>query len=566
MAATATKSKGSRGRPLKAELEAENARLRDVVARRVGDRVGRAIGSSFGSAMMGRGGHYSAAAPSRLRKDYRRALGSADALLGDDRLAVVAFSRNLWLVSPEYRGIIHGIVRRVVGEGVMPVGKTPGARRVAEAFIAWAQDGKGADARGLMGWGKMQRTVLTAKLVAGDVLAVRTARGAGAVERSIQLVETERLMNPDGTRGVSPDGRVVDGVERDAYGRPTRFHVAPWGPQERTPSMGDPTPVEARHAMLVAHRDRENQTRGVPLMATALDRLADVDEHWTAVNVAAKLAAVLAAVYKTPSTQAAADAVRTGYQRGSQESLSYDGTLTGSGGSVVTDLMGAEPGTIFTIGTEDSLEFKQGAQPGSNLEMYVQNLLRGICGSVGYPIEVAMGDFSRANFAVGRMAYLVADETAQMERDDLNCDFNAPTLAWFAHRAAEIGLVSEADAAEALSGGVWWQGPVMPAPDEMSAAKAAATRIENNLSDLEAETRRRGRDVEDIYTNRAAEVARAAELGITPPTTPGAKVGGEGAAGGASGGGGGGDEKDAPGSTGGQSEAESAGGANNRQG
>lgn len=456
---------------------------------------------------------YEAATSSRLRRDYHTAAsGSADHMAGEAREPLIRFGRYMHRNDEAFRGVVRALVARSVGEGLYPQGQNPTARLASALFWDFAWNGKRADIRRRADFGRLQRLALREVLVAGDILPVRIDVGDGV---AVQMIEAERIgsMARAMIDKTESGARIVDGVELEpGTDADAAYHVTRWDDVTGSSLTWTTERIAATEATLLAVRDEEaGLTRGIPPLASSLDRLAGLREYMASVSMAALIQAMLALVTKSDSPEAMRRATGTG-----TETMTGGGDedIAGGGGNRTTrTVSGMQPGTVFDMPMGSEVEPLSSTQPSATLEMYAQVSLRLACGGAGVPLEQALGDYSKANFSVARMSLSFVEEVVRPLRMLIERDLCAPVYAGFVRRLARRGITL--DIAEAMD--VRWIGPPMPSLDPAAEAMAAATRIAFNLSTLHDELDALNRDYRGTIDQRIREVKEMRENGVPMP-------------------------------------------------
>lgn len=451
---------------------------------------------------------YGAARSSRLRKDYAKSVGSGDFIMERDREKLVRFARNLDMLSPVLRPFATQVVTLVVGSGLRPraSGDSPAQRAIA-LFNAWADDPLRCDLAGRMSFWDYQRFAVREGLIAGDMGVVMTSAGM------LQAVESERIDTPPGKYAARRnDGvdRVVDGVEVDDHGRALRYHVASWTASGSGLST-DYKQIDAAYFALVASRQRASQVRGVPLIASALERLAMSDETQVAVDVAIRVAACFAMVVTSAFPGATRDAIKTG-----------TATRQGNGDNPVDEsrsMYGGDIGAAVFLNPGEEMKTVQGAQPTVGYLDYHRAVMTIIAASIGFPVEAVLLDNSRANFSVSRLAMIQAQNTADPMREELARQLCHPVFRWFTARAVARGELSgNLDELTAVR----WSPPRVRLLDPEKEIRGYLLEIENNLASKADVMEQLGRDFDQVAADRAGERKVEQQLGITPAPMQGA--------------------------------------------
>lgn len=404
---------------------------------------------------------YRAADPSRLRREYRSSLGSGEYVLWRDRENVRDFSRRMYLLSAEFVGFIDRMVEVVLGSGLRPMAQDDAAVKAVEMFERWGEEA--ADARGMEGFEELQRMALRAMLIDGDIGVAPDSR------MGLNFVESERIQSPGGKR--FDNSKIADGVEMDARGRAVAFHVSEYDPSGAM-VMPDTRRVPADRFWFLSRRTRPSATRGLPILATACDRFAGLEEYVDAVQAAAQIHAMFAAVVTSESPQQFRSALATGTE-----------TTTGADGSArVNSLASLAPGTILTLGTNEKIMAMQGSQPTAQFDQFVRAMLNKASAVTGLPLEVAVLDNTRVNFSTARMAQIQADNAAKPMRRQFVRNFCDRVYRWF---VAQMVLRGELRADGGLLR-IEWVTPARQLLDPMKEYQALAFAVGNNLMSHEA--------------------------------------------------------------------------------
>lgn len=449
---------------------------------------------------------------SRLRKDLRAALGSGDYQNWLDREKVMNVSRALDQRSTVYEGFLNRLVDLTIGSGLMPVGNNPVADLAVDAFNAWA--GNSADARKMETFNGLQRHALRAALCDGDILCPLTR------DRTIQLIEADRVVSPAGKRMPTTDH--AEGVDLDVAGAPRAFHIAEYTPGQAGVSTSTTT-VPAEQAVFIACRKRASQTRGMPVLAAGLDRLLGLDQFHDAVDVAAQLQAAMALVVTSKMSQAQLNQLQTGTQ---SAAVSGDGETTGGSGANTRtmNLLGIEPGAMLFLEPDEDAKGIQGTQPSTTFELYVSCVLRLVAAGLGMPVEVALGDFSKANFSVSRMALTQAQNAVRPLREYFRERFCRRIYEWQVKFLVLTGQIKGVKADDPRLYDVKWLAPARVSIEPLVEANANKLEVENNFTTLRDILEAKGQDYDAVLAQRQKEVRDQAQLGITPPTTPGSQT------------------------------------------
>jgi capsid protein len=243
---------------------------------------------------------------------------SADAEIAGDHSKLRDRHRALERDESIASGIFLDFRRAVIGTGLRPQARTKGENATTknEAIEAVLVEGlkRSAAQYGLTD-GQVQELEYQGTLDAGDIL-LRPATTGPDQPVWIEDIESDRLATPPDAMPRDPAGRIVNGVEKDALGRPVAYWVAKRHPGDAMPAntvlgaaaklvpsltaadfdrveIGDP---ERPRCVLVKSRvTRAGQARGVGLLHACLEDLHDLDLLVKASLKRAQVAACLAA-------------------------------------------------------------------------------------------------------------------------------------------------------------------------------------------------------------------------------------------------------------------------------
>lgn len=455
---------------------------------------------------------------SKLRGQFRGAIGSGEYAAYIDREKVRNTCRWLDQRSPIFAGMIDAIVDYAIGHGLKPVGKGTGtpSDEGCRLFSAWMDRLPGGiDIRNLDPGGAWQRMFLRASLVDGDIGGVLVrAMGdpaQGGRDQAVQTIESDLIQSRTGANATPTEDDREGVIVDPATGAPLKYHVVEYdmrgGGLSLTSRGRD---VLASRMIYLAHRRRPSQTRGMSILAVGADRLIGLDEYVDSVEVAAKIQAMFALLIKSKAPEGVRNAMMTGTET----------TTSASGDSVVRNLAEVAAGQIITLAEGEDGQSIQSSQPGPVFDSFCRSLCRMVCAGIRFPYEVAMNDFSGLNFSQARLSVTAAREVGAVLRDRFIRTVLDRLYRW---RIAYLIATGELAGAVGDYTDIMWPSPPRVIVDPVQEANAAKIMIENNMMTLAEWHAEQGRDHDAVLEQRAQEVKRQAELGISPPMTPGAQ-------------------------------------------
>ncbi|MEM1191556.1 MAG: phage portal protein [Pseudomonadota bacterium] len=251
---------------------------------------------------------YEAAEPSRMRKFYRER-GNQNQIVQKHGRALITQTRHLVRNHDLARGALRTMVNNVVGP--QGIGIEPQPRRrdgsIHEEYAALLREAYRdfclkpevthqftmSRLQRAVGWSWFRDGELFGQMVQG----LRADLDHGTrVPFSLEMFECEHV--PWDLENESE--RISQGIERNAWGRPTALHVYrrdPWRTQYM-PLGADTRVIPWDRVLHIASLDHLGQMRGVSEFASVITRLEDIKDYEESERVAAKVAAMLTAYVK----------------------------------------------------------------------------------------------------------------------------------------------------------------------------------------------------------------------------------------------------------------------------
>jgi len=452
---------------------------------------------------------YDAAQPTRLRESARD-YGSGNSVVasGAGRIRVHArhLDRNHDIVVNGFNQMVQNVVGRD-GIGIEPQPRDAKGNIVESLVdqitpllrdfwkrpeVSWCHD-----------FGSAQRLMARTLFRDGEVLyqdligPVPFLDHGTTVPYSIEMIEPDLLpldLN-DSIRNI------IQGVERNAWGRPVAYHLYKQHPGDPNVLMPEIKRVSAdfmHHAKMV---DRIGQVRGVSMLASVLTRLDDLKDYEESERVAAKIAASMAAFIIKGAPQ----------DYGSVEDQKPSGRrMKFQPGMVFDDLVQGE-----SVGTVDT------NRPNPNLETYRNGQLRAVAGGMRVSFSSLAKNYNGTYSAqrqelveqYGAYGVLAYEVIAQIVR---------PIYERFIQAAIASGeLVIPAGVSRTTITDAMYMPPVMPWINPVHEATGLRMMIRAGIRSLTSVISERGGRMYDTLEEIRNERAWANELGITLDSDPG---------------------------------------------
>jgi lambda family phage portal protein len=246
---------------------------------------------------------YEAAESTHLRKQSRE-MGSGNAIVSMSGVAMRNQARHLDRNHDIISGGLSSVIQNIIGPSGINVVPQPRDREgnVVESVVdqimpLYQEWSKRPEVTGMHDLAGCQRLVGRTWLRDGEAFA-QELRGivpylehATAVPFSLELMEPDLVpLDLD-----DPARRILQGIERNAWGRPVGFHVYKQHPNDANFFLPETKRVPAdliRHLRMV---DRIGQVRGVSILASTFTRIEDLKDYEESERIAAKIAASMAA-------------------------------------------------------------------------------------------------------------------------------------------------------------------------------------------------------------------------------------------------------------------------------
>jgi lambda family phage portal protein len=265
-------------------------------------------------------------------------------------------------------------------------------------------------------------------------------------------------------------------------------------------------PQAARHRFVPASEvlhlyvsDRPGQTRGVPWLASAIQRLHQVAGYEQAALVRARASSALMGFITSPEGELQGDEL-WGTER-------------------VTDF---QPGVFRYLAPGESVTVPQLDAPDGQLEPFLRSMLRAVASGVGCAYTTISADYSQTNYSSSRLSLLEERDNWKALQQWMIENFHQPVFeAWLemAVLAGELNLpVYETDPDRYRNVRWFPRGWSFIDPvKETSAYKDAVRCGFKTQAEVVAE---QGGDLEELLVARKAEVDRAEELDLYFDTNP----------------------------------------------
>lgn len=350
--------------------------------------------------------------------------------------------------------------------------------------------------------------------------------GAPAATR-IQIIESDRLCNPVGR--LDSDS-LRGGIEIDQYGAPLAYWIrrahpgdalAMWSQRtgltekdwERIPAQ---TTWGRKRVIHLHDKERGGQSHGVPALASVLRQFKVLGDYQNAELKAAVVNAMVAVITESALGQ---EQLVELLSSNTNALTSYTNGLASRGRAGVDMASG---GQILPLMLGEKFSGFSPARPSTAFEPFTTAVFRHIATGLNIPYELLMKDFSKTNYSSARAALLEAWRYFSGRRNNMGMYFYQPIYELWLEEMVNAGKIEAPNFYEyrcAYSQARWY-GPGRGWVDPVKEGEAAALRMREGLSTLEAECAEQGRDWEEVLEQIAEEQARKKELNVILGGTP----------------------------------------------
>lgn len=491
-----------------------------IAARRMAARSALALGGGYTGAKVDR------AALSR----WVPHAGSPSTDIMADLPMLRARSRDQMRNAPVAVGAINQVVGSVVGTGLSHSAAIDAAflgmtQEEADAwqadtdrrFNAWASSPDCQLERNLTFYG-VQELFFRSWLESGDcfVLTPRIARAGSVAKLALQVIEADRVCNPNRT---SNTDTLIDGVELDPATRETiACHVSRRHPADPGANVWDRVAVRGsstgRRNLLHGFKAlRPGQVRGVPWIAPILEPLKQLG-RWTDAELNAAVISGLFSVFIKMDPNAFQDI--------------FDEDAQGAIVSQASKWSGEmESGKAVNLLPGESIESGTPGRPNPEFDPFWTAIVRQIGMALELPFEVLVMHF-QSSYSAARGALLMAWKFYRTRRDQLTTTLCQPVYElWLLDEVAQGRIHAPGIFASDVHRAAWcagvWTGDGPGSIDPAKEVAAAKERVALSISTLQDESiLHDGVAWEVKHRQRVKEVAAQKRDGIwqAPPGSP----------------------------------------------
>lgn len=474
---------------------------------------------------------------------WRPALRDAQDDIGEawDSAAARAFDaihNSGWLA-----GAIEQAVANTVGTGLrlrpMPENETFGMsnaqshewrRRVEQRFELWARNRQECDIEGLRTFGQMQAAAFRSWLATGEILAELSWRRRpwNRYGTKVRLLPPHRLSRKSDTMR-----KLVHGVYLDGDGMPIAYLAI-----RKDPIMGEVEyDVRARDRMgrprvLHVFDGQPGTHRGIGPLTPALQVARQFDQLADATLTAAIVQTLFAATITADEpTEEVLQGLLTPQEQArmlSEGTTPFEAYLDMVAGFYDSSTLNVGiNGRVAHLFPGQEMKFHTSEQKASNYKEFSTQLLRELSRCLGLTYESATGDNQGATYSSLQAATSEIFEITKLRRTNIVAPFCQPVYeAWLEEEIARgdipfpgglDGFLANRTAACRAD----WRGSPRPHADNLKQARAHEVWRRLGVMSDEMIASELGVDIEDVYEQRAQEIAMRGIYGLPEPVAVG---------------------------------------------
>ncbi len=419
------------------------------------------------------------------------------------------------------------VVNNVIGQGVAMQANIRNNRKrlvteqndaIEKAWEMWGR-ADSCHTGGKLHFADMERAGMAQVFDAGEVIFRKHLKrfGSSKVPLALELIEAERIVD---TMTISPTtgNDIRMGVEVDQFQRAVAIWFRRGHPGDvrrtdlRAAEQHERVPIEQLFHLYQV--DRWPQSRGEPWLHATARRLNDMDGYSEAEIIAARNSAnIMGFVKRAPDVGAPMT------EPGMADEQAEDGER----------IANFEPGAIEYLDAGEDFIDHNPSRPNVALDPFMRYMLREVAAGIGVSYESLSRDYSQSNYSSSRLALLDDRDSWRVLQSWWIRNFRAPLHREWLKLAVYAGVIPTIRAEQYVADperfeavrfkprGWTWIDPSKEVDAKIKAVAAGFTTV----SAVIAETGD-GKDLEDVVTEREAELEYMEEHGLKFTTDPAA--------------------------------------------
>lgn len=451
-------------------------------------------------------GAWKGSTESRRTRSWGATDASVNALLATEVTELRRRTRDLIRKNPWAANGMDTFVSNIVGNGLVPRLKIDGPQK-ARVMELWEEFTETCDADGTQSFYGQQALVAHAFKTGGDCFARFRPRRKEelTVPLQIQVLEAE-YVDPSYNELRPGGGRVQAGIEFNVLGQRVAYHMYREHPGDMVSLRNaDRVSVPAASVMHVFHATRPGQIRGVPVLASVLAKLWELEKYDDAEVMRKQVSAMFAGFLRKPDLNA------NPLGAGTNQGRDADGT----------PLASLEPGTIQVLGPGEEIAFSEPADVGSSYAPFMTFQLRQVAAAIGVTYEQLTGDLTGVNYSSIRAGLVeMRRRFQQIQKNVLVFMFCRPVWRRFIETAVLANRIDVPSDFRELFRVEWVMSPGWEYVDPEKEINATIKKIRAGLTSRDREVTALGTDAAALDEEVAAANERTDRLKLAYDTDP----------------------------------------------
>ena len=410
-----------------------------------------------------------------------------------DRPKLINISREFFRDNCIYTGMISKAAEYIVGRGFGLQAKTSSPEWNSAAETVWREFWKRPEIKGIQSGPAVEEMVAREVLICGDTGVAKTSTG------KLQLFEAEQIISNE------PN---ADGIQKDDFGTPLKFFVAPYKKITGAPNASDAKPYSPEEFLFITRPERPSSLRGVPPAQSAFSMLHRINDVCDAEAFAWQLLSRLA----------------ISITRENGAALSFAESETDTTKTVEADLASRihqlDTGLIFHGEPGEKVEGIDRNIPGKDFTASLTTFLRLLGLPLGLPLEFILLDWTKSNYSQSRAILEQAAQSFWKWQALLEEFFHRPAYEWCISRAIAANELPASDEWQKHE----WIKPSFPWIDQYKEAQAQGLKIEKSLCTHGQVLKGVGLDRDEVVAARDLEIRDAIKRTKAIETDTGVRV------------------------------------------
>ena len=352
---------------------------------------------------------------------------------------------------------------------------------VERAWKEWSQKGV-CEISGKFSWIDAQQLVQESLVRDGEVLIKHIRNADNRFGYAIQFLEPDYL-DEEYNVPAKNGNRVVMGVELNQYNKPVAYHLhnGTTHPYDSSGQTGARVRVPAEDIMHIYKPERCQQTRGVPLFASVMNQIHQLNGYSEAELVAARLSASKSMFLQT------------------QDGVGYSGDDFDNAAPIMD---AGEPGSITNLPPGVSIVSPSMDHPNSGFADFHKAILRSIASGLGLDYVTLSSNLESVSYSSIRAGTIESRDNYKMHQRFLIEHFANPIFReWLGLGITSGAIPFPSDRFNKFADSVIFRARGYAWVDPQREINAAVTGLQNgflSMSDVAQQTG--GRDVEEVFS------------------------------------------------------------------